>query len=106
MNLKFRYWDDEKNKMIGPYDFDRWEMVDPDSLMQFTGLHDSQGNEIYLYDILMDGDGNYRRVGFQSGAFVLYDSENDDYWDVLGGEHVYLMEIRGNIYENPGLIGE
>lgn len=72
-------------------------------LMQFTGLKDKNGNEIYEGDIFMDEEDG-------STNYVIWD-------EILGGwdtnewydpkdlvDHASSLEIIGNIYENPELI--
>jgi uncharacterized phage protein (TIGR01671 family) len=84
-------------------------------LMQFTGLKDKNGKEIYEGDILPArfGLGN-RAVVWDVGAcgFELVDGFGDDFTE---GEHLLDVsgeldlgynpwEVVGNIYENPDLI--
>jgi uncharacterized phage protein (TIGR01671 family) len=90
-------------------------------LMQYTGLKDKNGKEIYEGDILrtMDCSIPYAPVILQAvkymphlGSFVLYTSINKDTeWDEMIHQAVtdrYCnladSEIIGNIYENPELI--
>jgi uncharacterized phage protein (TIGR01671 family) len=76
-------------------------------LMQYTGLTDKNGKEIYEGDIIFDEDGEYSKtivitpyenyVGFFGKAL----EDNDTYTlEEIGDE----CEIIGNIYENPELI--
>ena len=76
-------------------------------LMQYTGLKDKNGTEIYEGDIVReknaDDEGIVVEVVWQKGAF--YGREN-------GFEPEYLVddflegEVIGNIYENPKLLEE
>ena len=86
------------------YDKDRFE------LMQYTGLKDKNGVEIYEGDIVK-AVSFARWIGFikylpEKSAFVLWDYEKLPYRD----DFVYLsqfedgFEILGNIYENPELM--
>lgn len=66
------------------------------TLMQYTGLQDKNGKEIYEGDVLQD-DKKF------AGAFVvdwntMFDHSN---WNSSRGN---VFEIIGNIYENPELI--
>lgn len=79
-----------------------------DELMQFTGLHDKNGKEIYEGDIVEFGIKNGAKldVRYKSGGFVLHTrgmkthpvSEHMNYRGVLVGK------VIGNIYENPDLL--
>jgi len=83
-------------------------------LMQYTGLKDKNGKEIYEGDILYVGskilhDDMVRKevlVGFKDGAFMygrgLDPTHMNTYiWTALGLKET---EIIGNIYENPEII--
>lgn len=76
-------------------------------LMQYTGLKDKNGKEIYEGDILLYDSGSKTSVFYKNGAFVrsygnsnmylLYDSFIED-------GCLYNYEVIGNIYENPELL--
>lgn len=91
--------------------------VDPDTVGQFTGLHDKNGKEIYEGDIVSHpwkdpifgdlvetGQFVHSTICFNNGAFVV------NYR--LQGEYIYLqdfvrlkcLEVVGNIHDNPELI--
>jgi len=89
-------------------------------LMQYTGLKDKNGKEIYEGDVLKVGDwrkldtwkmpheGNDKAfVGFQDGSFTIGEEPNR-YSHGLTGWHIENMklEVIGNIYENPELLAE
>lgn len=82
-------------------------------LMQYTGLKDKNGVEIYERDILStDLDRPYLIVEFRNGAFMFQCHDNGkDYYDFMAttGENSNFTkyhEVIGNIYENPELLGD
>ena len=87
----------------------KWEHVEFVELMQYTGLHDSYGVEIYEGDkIHLDipdsyGSYNYNNIGvviFKAGSFMVDWGEISD---LLYGIHLDAV-VKGNIYENPELV--
>jgi len=111
--IKFRAWDKEEKTMI---DADSWYFSDEfepfiDSvkrsaerfeLMQFTGLHDKNGKEIYEGDIIagsINGHPYKDRVIFKNGCFSMFYSRYDNLYEIAD-----MVEILGNIHENPELL--
>jgi uncharacterized phage protein (TIGR01671 family) len=114
--IKFRAWDKNENEMI-PWSKEffsdmspatRWSSDFPNEemgiiLMQFTGLMDINGKEIYEGDITKYGyvityvDGS---KGEDLGMSVGFYEQRDNFesWSMLEGGAEY--EIIGNIYEN------
>lgn len=85
------------------------EMKDIWIFMQFTGLLDKHGKEIYEGDILAKGEPEryYGIVKFNNGSYVadMYrykelETENHS----IAGLITYSYEIIGNIYENSDLL--
>lgn len=94
--------------------------VDPQDceIMQFTGLHDKNGKEIYEGDIantIMSGLIRYEfksKVVFKNGCFgiegledlVLINNAVGSFKSFDGCKTTDLIEIIGNIHENPELL--
>lgn len=77
-----------------------WEDTEDIVFMQFTGLHDNNGIEIYEGDLLKNGGNNPpAEVIYKDGCFYAgrYGCE---LWRYSGNN----KEIIGNIYENPELL--
>jgi len=117
--IKFRAWDKEKKKMRYPEvlvwgtdGLKVWRFFDemiklPELppkqdiiLMQFTGLKDKDGKEIWEGDILGKGTAERYEVDFQDGAFVIHTR----FYGVKCLNEFAYLEVIGNIYENPELL--
>lgn len=122
--IKFRAWDSQENTMFYNEDilniqfaenFIRIEnekyafnsFLDEVMLMQYTGLKDKDGIEVYEGDIIVCNNKYKSIVSYKNGSFVksyrngniylLYDSNIED-------EILINYEVIGNIYENPDLL--
>ena len=69
--------------------------VDPDTVGQFTGLHDKNGKEIYEGDILREGKEVFVQVVYDAPQFCYKD--NDFGYKFLN--HPENFEVVGNIHE-------
>lgn len=77
-------------------------------LMQYTGLKDKNGKEIYEGDVLgRNGYWNYY-IGFEEGCFVTIPTDlvqrNNFSWLPIKKSIFENVEVIGNIYENPELL--
>lgn len=121
--IKFRAWDKRMQKMIYPNVCNRWvgaehsyypiviesyEIAHPFDfdLMQFTGLRDKNGKEIYEGDIVTTGTDSPRTI------VVMYDEEKAAFNSLERGEPLWIYgrandaqrEVIGNIHENPEMV--
>lgn len=148
--IKFRIWNKRDEEMLfseyvgyrGEYNCIEWGLNDypgttgpwaPEiedlELMQYTGLKDKNGKEVYEGDIVV-GDFGVRRLGVVEyftngwkefrcvGCFVvrhhiLDGHAESDMVDMsnlespkYNGQDIALCEVLGNIYENPELLKE
>lgn len=129
--IKFRAWDKNSKTMLYVGDNPSWadttgkliDSFEDEGLMQFTGLHDKNGKEIYEGDIIYsshtdrntvisfgeyhddaaDGDDepNLTNVGFYIGNMGMIGSTGFGK-DIRGQTDCY--EVKGNIWENPELL--
>lgn len=118
--IKFRVWDIKNKEMLKVQEldfeptfyggriairldqyndyFDTEDII----LMQYTGLDDKNGKEIYEGDIVkyenMTG-----KIMFFNGSFIMSNFEETEEWElgVINEE----IEVIGNIYENSELLG-
>ena len=73
-------------------------------LMQYTGLHDKNGKEIYEGDIVRKFNGIIGKVIYEHSEFIIDVTNNKklDYGRLDLIEN--FIEVIGNIYDNPDLL--
>ncbi len=97
----FRNWYNESlvGKVVYARGFDGEKILLSDP-MQFTGLHDKNGKEIWEGDILLRKNGRVDVVEYETGSFVVRHPHGDS--DYIAQTNMF--EVIGNIYENPELL--
>ena len=103
--IKFRAWNKGRKEMAYPkgtvWLAVFWQIIetDPDNfeVMQYTGLRDKNGKEIYEGDI-MSVNGEIAEVFYDENNVCFCLATDIDYNPCIG-----RYEIIGNIYENPDL---
>ena len=121
--IKFRAWDTDNKKMV------LWgELLSKNlqnilsmpkycgyELMQYTGIKDKNGKEIYEGDIIQDSFYDRKaEVVFLEGAFWLdyikdfkeYETIHKRYQLIANYDNKEVLEVLGNIYDNPELLKE
>lgn len=124
--IKFRAWDgsimwDEvkvvtngfyypNNSITGHSDdtakFSEWN-ENQATIMQFTGLHDKNGEEIYEGDIVQYKSNEVGTLNTINEKMEIFWNEKEAKFDTSSrtlGIDQYGLEVIGNIYENPELL--
>ena len=103
--IKFRVW--HRGNMINlvPPSFDGQDLVSEEDwiVMQFTGLKDKNGVEIYENDVIQDDYGYNYKVEFIEGRFMPLVQVKEGY-NCIDRYDERNFEVIGNIYENPELL--
>ena len=126
--IKFRAWDKRTNLMLDERngsnfgielnaqgqllyfrEDDKGQMSEMEDLilMQYTGLKDKNGVEIYEGDIIKDKFDYYWKVIWENGSIqaIRNDKTNiTDHFPVASHIKERDLEVIGNIYENSNLI--
>jgi len=106
------YCDEFRYNTLADTDLYRWHDSDDLELMQYTGLKDCKGQEIYEGDIVR----SYHAIVSEATIFQVY--WNIDEWDMKNDRGVEYdrgyyengsiswgeLEVIGNIYEHPELL--
>lgn len=115
--IKFRAWDKLNKDMFNVESINFQERrVYKDTVsyrefndvefIQYTGLKDKNGKEIYEGDIVILHNGKYKVIfNTEEARFVLRDDEFEINIPFTNNNNE-RMEVLGNVYENPELIKE
>ena len=130
---KFRVWDTENKEMLKVQELDFEDTfyggrlsirtdqyndyfdIEDMILMQYTGLKDKNGKEIYEGDIIFDSFYERKaKVVFLEGAFWLdyiddfkeYKTIHKRYQLLANYDNKSVLEVIGNIYDNKKLLEE
>jgi len=118
--IKFRAWDKDNGKMLSLGEAYKKELIGidfgdsylrseyPDDvlLMQYTGLHDKHGKEIFEGDIIRDSEDKAEKpeiISWGEGEWLADDLALNSYLFSKEGTASFV-EIIGNIYEHPHLL--
>jgi uncharacterized phage protein (TIGR01671 family) len=112
--IKFRAWDGKRSEIIY-FDFQLLhdesrmfynEQIKGNHIMQFTGLHDKNGREIYEGDIVSaafyENPLEILTIEWVHSGFLICDKPGKGYPLNIHGLHDIAVE--GNIHENPELL--
>lgn len=88
----------------------RWFEIDPETLCQFTGLHDQNGNKIWENDIVEAWSQGSRAIGTVKqrvdGLWIMSPAwQNHEFWELKPNSNgETTVEVLGNAFDNPELL--
>ena len=108
--IKFRVWDNKEKVITCNYEHQTEERL---IISQYTGIQDSEGNDIYEGDILaviMGDDSDKDRIKFKviftECSFCLQEicKIGKTFYNISTRSMARTLTIVGNIYQNPELL--
>ena len=112
--IKFRVWDKDTHKMLDNiivYQSEVYKNTNPvevtplnAELMQYTGLKDKNGKEIYEGDVVHCWGGEYCQGYWEFNKTFPIQEFIPDTYDLAMYLNGCEIEVIGNIYENRGLL--
>ena len=82
--------------------FEAWHRVDKDTICQYTGLSDKNGNKIWENDIVNIVYSNFAGEVCYSDGYIIKDLRDAC---VIGWlDKANELEVAGNIFDNPELV--
>ena len=122
--IKFRVWDTENKEMLRVQELDfedtfyggrlsiRTEQyndyfdIEDMILMQYTGLHDKNGKEIYEGDIVKSFFVDTDEAGNEIYKYYIIEDKYDEVLCEYNIDKFMNLEVIGNIYDNKELLNE
>ncbi len=110
--IKFRGWNGSEfyNPIIAEgqvfrsgRDFEDWNTASQDPLMQYVGLKDKNGVEIYEGDVIDYGFNRFAAIVFWEGRFTFKGLNFSD-GNPSAIVDFFRYQVIGNIHENPELL--
>ena len=107
--IKFRAWNKENKEMVEVellgkevllYKNGEWENIENFEVMQFTGLYDKNGREIYEGDIVECFNNGNSYVSFKGGVYGLISNYGFIPFSDVHGK----MKVIGNIFQDGDLL--
>jgi uncharacterized phage protein (TIGR01671 family) len=108
----YKMWDDKEAKRLLYNEACECKLTEV-ICMEFTGLHDKNGKEIYEGDVLkpitnyLYKFGNYGQIEYEAdygGYICIGEYSKNQHHERLGCDLAFECEIIGNIHQNPDLL--
>lgn len=112
------YLDEKERYAILPTDLcfyphceiNEWIEIDPETLCQYTGLKDKNGNRIWENDIVSAwSEGKYATGMVKQridGLYIMYPAyQHNEFWGLCPDKNRKTnVEVIGNVFDNPELL--